>query len=253
MYRKNTECSIQKYLTIQPAPMGAYETLARFHYRDKTLGPYTHLFAIYDEHPCRKLTTPAAGVIVYRPPVPNLAIRNSVMDGFFTGLSRTAGLTRLNEHVRCISRVIIDPRYRGLGLASRLVKETMPLTGAAMVEACSVMGGFHPFFRRAGMLEFIPSPDVKTERMTVALETVGIDERLWGDTEQVHLQIESLDVPRRSFIEKQISDFLQKFARQRNMPHSIERTDFVLSKLGDPGRYYLWQNPEKQELALEVM
>lgn len=245
MHRKTTECTLRKYLIIRPAGTKAYEVLADFHYRDRRAGPHSHLFAIYDDHPCRQVTTPAAGVIVYRPPVPNLAIRNAVLDGRFSGLNRAAGLTLLNESVRCISRVIIDPRYRGLGLASWLVAETMPLTGAPLVEACSVMGGFHPFFKRAGMLEFIPSPDVKTERMSVALETVGIDQRLWADAEQVHRRIDSLDAPRRQFIEKQMSDFLQKFARQRTLPHGLERTDFILSKLGDPGRYYLWVNPEK--------
>jgi hypothetical protein len=59
-----------------------------------------------------------------------------------------------------------------LGLASWLVKETMPLIGTAMVEASSIMGCFHPFFKRAGMLEFQHPLDVKTERMRSAFETV---------------------------------------------------------------------------------
>ena len=252
MYGKITQCSIQKHLKIQPARIDTYEGLSSFHYRDKTLGPYTHLFAIYDEHPRRRIMAPVVGVIVYRPPVPNLAIRNAATGGFFSGLSLSAGLSLLNEHVRCISRVIIDPRYRGLGLASWLVKETMPLTGAATVEASSVMGCFHPFFRRAGMLEFRQPPDVKTERMAAALETIGIDEYLWIDTGQVHRRIESLNRQERGFIEKQMRDFLQKFQSQRNIPHRLERTDFVLSKLGPPGNYYLWFNPDKPVPGLEI-
>ncbi len=250
MGTKNIICCIQKDLIIEPVGMNTYHTLADFHYRQGPLGPHTHLFGILDNHIRRRLTAPVVGVIVYRPPVPNLAIRNIATGGFFSGLPRSTGLSLLNEHVRCISRVIIDPRYRGLGLASWLVAETMPLTGAAMVEASSVMAGFHPFFKRAGMLEFRSAPDVKTERMKAALETVGIDERQWIDTEQVHEQIESLNMPHRAFIEKQIYNFLQKFARQRTMPHSLDRTDFVLSKLGAPGHYYLWFNPDKPIISL---
>ena len=253
MYSTNTQCSIRKHLEIHPSDIGAYEALAGFHYRDKALGPYTHLFAVYDEHSRRRIMAPVVGVTVYRPPVPNLAIRNIATGGFFSGLPRAAGLTLLNEHVRCISRVIIDPRYRGLGLARWLVKETLPLTGAAMVEASSVMGLFHPFFKRAGMLEFRQPPDVKTERMKAALETVGIDESLWIDTEQVHQIIESLKPQQRQFIEKQMRDFLQKFQSQRNLSHSIQRTDFMLSKLAPPGNYYLWLNPDKPVAGLEIV
>lgn len=252
MNSKIPDFSIKKYLMIRPCGLEAYHHLAGFHYRDSNLGPYTHLFALYDEHCRRKIMAPVVGVIVYRPPVPNLAIRNAATGGFFSGLPRSTGLSLLNTYVRCISRVIIDPRYRGLGLASRLVKETMPLTGAAMVEASSVMGMLHPFFERAGMIRFRQMPDVKTERMTAALETVGITEQLWVDAEQVHERIESLETPAREFIEKQMRDFLQKFAGQRNMPHSLKRTDFVLSKLGHRGHYYLWLNHEKSVPGLQV-
>ena len=253
MYRNITDCSIQKHLVIRPSRLNVYKQLAGFHYRDTAPGPFTHLFAIYDEHCRRRLMTPVVGVIIYRPPVPNLSIRNIVTGGFFSGLPRPTGLSLLNKHVRCISRVIIDPRYRGLGLAARLVSETMPMTGAAMIEASSIMGTVHPFFKRAGMHPFRQMPDVKTERMQTALETVGIDESLWIDTDRVHEQIELLEPPAREFIEKQMQDFLQKFARQRNMSHSIDRTDFILSKLGDPGNYYLWLNPDKQVPGLEIL
>ena len=60
MHRKNLKCSIQCHLSIRPARIDAYENLAGFHYRDKALGPYTHLFAVYDEHYRRKIMTPVA-------------------------------------------------------------------------------------------------------------------------------------------------------------------------------------------------
>lgn len=253
MYRKITHCSIQKYLKIRPTGMEAYKSLAGFHYRDTTLGPFTHLFAIVDEHCRRHLMAPAIGVIVYRPPVPNLAIRNTVTGSFFSGLDRSTGLSLLNEHVRCISRVIIDPRYRGLGLAARLVKETLPLVDTGLVETISVMGMAHPFFERAGMRAFRQAPSVKTERMRTAMETVGIDEGLWIDPQATHERIDALESAQRTFIEKQIQDFLQKFARQRHLPHSLDRTDFVLGKLGHPGHYYLWQNPDKTVPGLNLL
>ncbi len=250
--RNNPECSIGQHLVIRPSGPEIYRHLASYHYRNAALGPCSHLFGLFDEHPQRRRTVPAAGVIVYRGPAANLATRNVATGGYFSALPRTVSLALLNEHVRCISRVIIEPRYRGLGLASRLVRQTLPQTGAAMVEATSVRGLVQPFFERAGMLRFRRAADVKTERLKAALETVGIGERLWIDAAAVHAHLSSLDRPQRAFIEQQINAFLQKFARQRNMPHCQQRTDFILSKLGDPGCYYLWLNPDKPVPGLHI-
>lgn len=243
---------IYKYLKIIPGDTTSYEALAAFHYRDRSLGPVADIFAMIDEHPRRQPFVPAVGVIVYRPPVPNLAIRNHVTGGFFSGLDRASGLGLLNAHVRCISRVIIDPRYRNLGLASRLVRETLPRVDAAMVEASAVMGHCHPFFRKGGMQQWDAPLSVKTERMMAALETVGIDRTGWIDSEAVHDRIEHLDEVKREFIERQIEAFLQKFGDRRTMTHSLQRTDFVLSKLGDPGCYYTWLNPDKPVPGLHL-
>ena len=101
--------------------------------------------------------------------------------------------TTVNERMVCIRRVIIEPRYRGLGLARRLVAETMPMTGSPMVEAVSVMGRVHPFFERAGMQAFAPTPDAKTERMAAALEAVAIGEELRCDRKAIDTKIEQLD------------------------------------------------------------
>lgn len=236
---------ILKYLTVAAGSRSDYEELAVFHYRDGSPGPIRFVYKLIDQHPQRRLAAPVVGVIVYGPPPANLAVRNQVLGGFFAGLSRADGLALLNACVLCIRRVIIEPRYRGLGLAGRLVRETLPLTQAAMVEAVSAMGCVHPFFVRAGMTEFAPAPDVKTERMTAALETVGIDRSLWLDSAAVLSAIEALPDKQKAFIQNQIDRFIQKFPRQRCLPHSTDRMEFVLSKLTGTSRYYLWLNPEK--------
>ena len=117
----------------------------------------------------------------------------------------------------------------------------MPLTGAAMVEAVSVMGRAHPFLERAGMQAFAPRPDTKTERIAAALESVGIGKHSWHDSKTLHAKIEQLNDPRRIFIDSEMEHFCQKFTNRRGMSDSPQRTDFVLSKLTACGAYYLWQ------------
>jgi len=236
----NLPCSLQKHLRIVPGKQADYEELSRFHYQPAALGPTRAVYKFIDDHPWRHLAAPVVGVIVYGSPAANLAGRTVVTGGVFSGLDRSAALSLLNERMVCIRRVIIEPRYRGLGLASRLVAETLPLTGAAMVEAVSVMGRIHPFFKRAGMKAFAPPPDAKTERMKAAMEAVGIDEHHWHDSTAVHRKIEQFDHPLRTFIDSEMERFCQKFTNRRQMGHGHERTSFVLSKLNAHGIYYLW-------------
>jgi GNAT superfamily N-acetyltransferase len=231
------ECSLVKYLKIVRAGKEAYEGLCRYHYRDGALGPVRFIFAMIDAHLRRQAVV---GVIVYGCPAANLAIRNRVTGGMFAGADRATGLALLNAGMLTIKRVVIEPRYRGLGLAAHLVRRTMPLTGAAMVEAIATMGSVHPFFLRAGMREYVRGVDAKTERMRAALEATGIGQESWADAEAVHQRIKGLDRPKRLFVEREMQCFLEKFATQRKMAESTERTEFVLSKLGDGGRYYLW-------------
>jgi hypothetical protein len=200
-------CTLQKYLRVFPAKRTDYEHLARFHYLSAAFGPTRAVYKLIDEHPWRRLAAPVVGVIVYGVPSANLAARNTATGGLLSGLDRSAALSLLNEQMVCIRRVIIEPRYRGLGLATRLVAETLTLTGAAMVEAVSVMGRVHPFLERAGMRAFGPRPDAKTERMATALETVGIGKHPWNDSKTLQTKIERLDPPRRIFIDREMDHF----------------------------------------------
>lgn len=236
-------CSLEEFLSIAPADRRAYDELACYHYRGGKLGPVRAIYAMTDGHMWRRLACPVVGVIVYGLPAANLAIRNIATGGMFSHVSRAAGLELLNANLLTIRRVIIEPRYRGLGLASRLVRETMPMTGSPMVEAIAAMGLVHPFFARAGMTQYTPPLDAKTQRLQAALESVGIGEDMWADAEAVHGRIEALRPAMKDLIERETRRFLQKFASQRQMEHGLDRTEFVLSKLAGPGRYYLWTNP----------
>ena len=57
----------------------------------------------------------------------------------------------VNGHVRTISRVVVHPQFRGLGLASELVRKLIEVCPTRYVEASAVMAHVHPFFAAAGM------------------------------------------------------------------------------------------------------
>lgn len=101
------------------------------------------------------------GVLTLSQPTLNATWRDLAWPGRYTALPKRAAARRLNAEIRCISRVIIDPRYRGLGLARALVSHALEHSETQGVEAVAAMGAACPFFAAAGMTEY-PLP--RTER-----------------------------------------------------------------------------------------
>jgi hypothetical protein len=235
-------CSVTENLKIVEGTRADYETLSHYHYREHRLGPCSAIFALKGSfRTAEKLET--AGVIVYSMPAAGAQMRTVATGGLFTGLDRTTRLKLINKNIRTISRVIIEPRFRSLGLASRLVKETMPLMNVPIIEALAVMGRISPFFEKAGMTSFDPPASAGCVRLIEAFGTVGVDERDLIDPQLVQQKLDELHRPAADFIERESSRFIQGYGQRRLMPPGIERTRFIAGKLTDRPVYYLWTNP----------
>jgi hypothetical protein len=229
-------CTVIKRVRVAEGTLADYKTLSRFHYRDNRLGPFEKIFAA-------KLGNETAGVIVYSMPTPSLELRNVATGNYFAGLDRRSLVALVNRTVRTISRVIIEPRFRGLGLAVRLVRDTMPLMNVPMVEALAVMGHANPFFEKAGMKAYTAPLSAQCVQMKEAFSLVGIEERVAVDARAAQQHIEGLSQGERLFIEREMKRFLAGYGKRKHMPAGFERTQFVLSKLTDRPVYYLWLNP----------
>ncbi len=227
-------CSVAKKLQIVRGTLDDYKELAHYHYRDCHVGPFAAIFAI----------RPAIGVIVYTMPSPGSELRSIATGNLFGGLDRTTRLTLINKNIRRISRVIVEPRFRGLGLASRLVRETMHKMAVPIVEALAVMGLVNPFFEKAGMIAYPGKMPARCVQLIEAFSMVGIEKEDLIDSQKVQQKLEPLHRPQAEFIEFQIKHFLQSYGKRRNMSPGLERTGFVLSKLTYRPVFYIWFNPK---------
>lgn len=239
------ECSITRHLVIERAPRAAYEQLARWHYRSAKLGPYSAIFGARQPGAARW-----AAVIVYGMPAINSRLRTRAMaaladrNAYPRDVDVAQRIRWLNANIRCISRVIVDPRYRGVGLAAKLVGQTLPLAGVPIVEAIAAMGQVNPFFEKAGMTPFEGLASDVQPRLAKVLQMLGIPRWAFIDPQMVHGMIDRLPGDLHLLAQAEIRLFMKPYVKLRNMPHSIERTRFFLSRLFARPVYYLWQRPK---------
>ncbi len=236
------ECSVCRKVQIVPGCFDDYKQLAHYHYRDSRLGPFERIFALKPRG--GTLHTKAVGIIVYSMPVPGLELRNVATDNFFVGFDRSTQLALINKNIRCISRVVIEPRFRGLGLASRLVRQTMPKMNVPIIEAMAVMGIINPFFEKAGMRAYTAKLPARCVQLVEAFSMVGIEDPELIDPEKVQRKLAGLGDAQAEFIERQIKCFLQSYGGHRNDQPALKRTRYILSKLTAKPVYYIWFDPK---------
>ncbi len=269
------QCTLLKDIEIVPGKRKDYEELSRYHYRAERLGPYAGIYIartgtdLNTRHGLTqtidaKTRTHAddntdvhrvCGVIVYSMPTAGAQMRNAATGGLFIGMDRITQIKLINKNFRTISRVIIEPRFRSIGLAAMLVSQTMPLINVPFIEALAVMGLANPFFEKAGMTRYDAPVSLSSLRLIEAFGSIGIDEDDLIDAEVVLQKLviltaehaESAEKKRGDkicFIEDEIKRFIKSYGRRRNMEAGIERTRFILSKLAYRPVYYLWRNKD---------
>jgi len=145
----NRECSLVKEMHVEKGNKADYKKLAHFHYRDSRLFAHHKIFTM-------KRDDETVGVIVYgSPPI--------TVTGRRKALGKNLPIQEVNRDIIRISRVVIHPKYRTIGLGAKIVAETLPLAGKPYVETIAVMAKYNPFFEKAGMTkiaETTPNPQV---------------------------------------------------------------------------------------------
>ena len=164
-YRPNREascCSVSREILLRRASKEDYMKLAYLHYRDHRIPVPHRFFAL-------KRDEELVGAIAYCYSPVNTAGRKKAV-GY------KANLEELNRDWSIISRVVVHPKYRTIGLGHRLVRETLPLCGRRHVELIAVMAQYNPFAERAGMKLIQRSePHPSVPRAVEELRSLGFD------------------------------------------------------------------------------
>lgn len=164
--QKSQRCSIYENISVEKGSIEDYNKLSRFHYRTKDESEASGL-RVKD---CFKLLFNGVliGVIVYSNSYLNLKPRNMVFGDRYVFTPGDLHKARLiNEEIARISRVVIHPKFRGIGLGEFLVRETLGRVNAKVIEVLAVMAKYNPFFERAGMarVDYVKDENALERRM----------------------------------------------------------------------------------------
>ncbi|MEL7088949.1 MAG: hypothetical protein AAGL98_11010, partial [Planctomycetota bacterium] len=122
-------------LRLRVGGLKDYAVLAEHHYKAKRPATATRVLVLEDPRPTvvgrylqRADTTVVVGVLIESLPSLSCRMRDWALHERYGGhLAPRSRAIMLNSELRCISRVVIDPRWRGLGLAVRLVRRALEL------------------------------------------------------------------------------------------------------------------------------
>ena len=233
------ECSIFKNVGVKKGSIEDYKKLGRFHYRTQDDGESTgqgireyFKLLFHDD---------LIGVIVYSGSYLNLKPRNMVFGERYVYTPGDLFKARLiNEEIARISRVVIHPKFRGIGLGAFLVRETLPQVNAKVVEVLAVMAKYNPFFEKAGMVKVDYQRDGTSieRRIREFLEVHGFDFSF----------AQSKTYCRQFFSELSNQDkqallgYLSEFASQPFIKVETATPDLLTRILSSEGVYLYWIN-----------
>lgn len=190
------KCSLVREMRIEAGTTMDWRRLASFHYRSHQIAAPRKVF-------CLKRGEELCGVIVYCYPGPACFGRRLVLPKM--------SMKELNEKLSVISRVVVHPKYRTVGLGVKLVRDTLTLAGTEYVEMSAVMAKYNPFAEKAGMKKIAEQPPSKEAlRIAEMLERIGFDIQLLGSTGYVFTKLRTLK-------KRDLVQIRQAFIRNPNM------------------------------------
>lgn len=267
--------SIEEGVVIREGSIKDYERLAQYHYRGGRPGTVRRVWVAEtgegpvgggSENPGLPPWAVAGarglvGVVVVSMPVLRCRLRDEVTGGRYARIRDVRERAQvINAEVRCISRVVVDPRWRGLGIAVRLVKNALASAETVYTEAVAAMGAVHPFFEKAGMTGYQRPAHEFDLRMRAVLEKVRIDLEALRGAEELAARLGELEEGRRKWVEGEMGRWWGKRFHRRERgerreefttenTESTEKEEFYLRKWleaargamgGEPG-YWIWR------------
>lgn len=245
-------------LRIESGNLRDYRALAAHHYKSGSPYAPTAIYAMRHERVSAVARfagggneTVLVGVLVMTRPQLCGTLRDAATGGRYRGLKRGEAADLLNREMRTIARVVLDPRYRGLGLAVRLVRHALDGATTPYVEAFAAMGRVNPFFERAGMVRYEGPPRPGEARLLDAFAELNWPRTLFASRRLFSERLDALDATRRRWIESELRRWHRSATFMDRSGGRDARLDDILTLARDRllARciYYLHYHPDRSD------
>ena len=229
-FHSRTAAALEDSLLLREGDVTDYAALAEHHYL--TARPATMTRVLVLEHAAPSISArfgradaaPAlVAVLVESLPPLNSALRDWAMHNRYGSLrDLKARAAVLNREIRCISRVVVHPQWRGLGLAVRLVHHALATAITPVTEAFAAMGHVNPFFEKAGMIGHRRAPHAFDRRLLDAMATAGLAASQLTMPATLIAAIAQLTAPMRRLITRELVRWhRQTVGRRRDSGHDL--------------------------------
>jgi len=209
------ECSLIKEMRIAEGTTEDWKKLSGFHYRSHKIAGLRKIF-------CLKRDDELCGVIVYCYPPPTSFGRRFVLPKMT--------MKELNRELSVVSRVVVHPKYRTIGLGVKLVQETLAKAGTSCVELPAVMAKYNPFAEKAGMWKVVEQPPPKEAlRIAEVLEQLGFNIQLLGSEKYILNKLQILSNGELGKVREAFSKHCHTRFMKYLFPHQVfgHRKDYV--------------------------
>ena len=241
---------------FSPGSMRDYAALCEHHYRADRPATCTRVLALHWRR-CgvvgrfvgRRSETQTVGVLVESLASLNCRLRDGALgDRYRTLRDLRARAAALNADLRCISRVVVHPQWRGLGLAVRLVRAALASATTPLTEALAAMGHVNPFFERAGMTAYRRPPHPFDQRLADALAAAGFQPCDLAMAEATWRRIDALPDPPRRWLLDELARWCRKTTRQSDTGRldPVTQLGMAQRRLSCEPVYYLHDNRATQ-------
>ncbi len=161
---KPVACSLVDNITIVEGSIDDWRLLSFLHYRSQNLGGASKVFKA-------DLNGRTIGVVVY-------SIPYFPAPGFAECFNTSWYMRERFRNVLRISRVVIHPSFRGVGLSGKLLLESMPKLGKPFVEIISTMQLYHNFTKSYMTTVKVVRNEKKEKTLQNMKNETGIDPEL---------------------------------------------------------------------------
>lgn len=240
----NLRCSLLDSVKIERGTAADYHKLSFFHYRAGI--PYG-MQQVY----VAKLNGRVIGAAVYSNSPLSSKGRNQY-------LGRVPAPAEINRNFLIISRVVLLQKFRSIGVAVKLVRESLRLTGKKYVEAISVMGRYNPFENKAGMTAVQYSPDRVDPEILQQLSAFGFDTKFCSNpayNAKIILTLSGAQLDQVRSLVSRSRNALGNLVHNRSLKDDDNKlllTDNTwlagaiswVAKIAQPKVYLIWENKE---------